>query len=91
MVSVHIKPGRLDRYYSVLAVLSAANFIWFVFWAVLFPLREPDSNDEEKAGNNDGNEEQTRNQEKEEPIGNREWVDPSLNFVNDLLAANITR
>nr|XP_027097407.1 protein NRT1/ PTR FAMILY 5.5-like isoform X2 [Coffea arabica]XP_027100697.1 protein NRT1/ PTR FAMILY 5.5-like isoform X2 [Coffea arabica] len=86
-----LNQSRLDRYYWVLAALSAGNFIWFVFWAVLFPLREPDSNDEEKAGNNDGNEEQTRNQEKEEPIGNREWVDPSLNFVNDLLADNITR
>lgn len=93
-----LNQSRLDRYYWVLAALSAANFIWFVFWAVLFPLREPGSNDEkatendeEKAGNNDGNEEEAQNQEKQEPIGNREWVDPSLNFVNDLLAANITR
>nr|XP_027097409.1 protein NRT1/ PTR FAMILY 5.5-like isoform X2 [Coffea arabica] len=46
-----LNQSRLDRYYWVLAVLSAANFLWFVFWAVLFPLREPGSNDKKEAGN----------------------------------------
>ncbi|CDP08401.1 unnamed protein product [Coffea canephora] len=50
-----LNKSRLDRYYRVLAVLSAANFFWFLVAALRYPYREPTSNDEQENGNEEGN------------------------------------
>ncbi|KAL3510415.1 hypothetical protein ACH5RR_029816 [Cinchona calisaya] len=94
-----LNQSHLDNYYKVLAVLSAANFVWFVLSALLFPLREPGSNndekevgnDEENAGNDhEGNEEVVGNQENEDSIGNGDWIEPSLDLVKEVMTSNIT-
>ncbi|XP_027153708.1 protein NRT1/ PTR FAMILY 5.5-like [Coffea eugenioides] len=73
-----LNQSRLDRYYWVLAVLSAANFLWFAFWAKLFPLREPGSNDKKETGND------------EEKAGNGELSESIVGFVTDGVLANFT-
>ncbi|XP_027100336.1 protein NRT1/ PTR FAMILY 5.5 [Coffea arabica] len=50
-----LNKSRLDRYYWVLAVLSAANFFWFLVAALRYPYREPTSNDKQENGNEEGN------------------------------------